>query len=124
MRIAIGLVLAMLPVLPMAAQTSSLQGNVADEQVAAGSFAVNTATNQDTSVVRRGISDDKGEYVLAQMPPGPYKIEVAKPGFREYATVVTLQTDTPATLNIKMEVGKVTEVVNVEGQAAVVNTEN
>ena len=124
MRIAVGLVLALLPVAPLAAQTSSLQGNIADEQGAVVPAAVITATNQTTSLVRRGVSNEKGEYVFSQMPPGPYKIEVAKPGFREYATLVTLQTETPATLNIKMEVGKVTEVVNVEGQAAVVNAEN
>lgn len=124
MRIAIALVSAMLPVLPVAAQTSSLQGNVVDAQGAVVPAAVITATNQSTALARRTISDNQGEYTLTQMPPGPYKVEVAKPGFREYATVVTLQTDTPATLNIKMEVGKVTEVVNVEGQATVVNTEN
>jgi len=111
-------------VMPAAAQTSSLQGIVSDAQGAVVPSAVVTATNQTTSLVRRGISDNKGEYVFTQMPPGPYQISVAKPGFREYATVVTLQTDTPATLNIKMELGQVTEVVNVEGQAAVVNTEN
>jgi hypothetical protein len=124
MRIVAGIVLAMLPVLPLLAQTSSLQGIVTDAQGSVVPAAVITATNQTTSSVRRGISDSKGEYVFAQMPPGPYKVEATNPGFREYATVVTLQTDTPATLNIKMEVGKVTEVVNVEGQAAVVNTEN
>lgn len=118
------IVLAMLPVLPLGAQTSSLQGIVMDAQGSVVPAVVISATNQTTSLVRRGISDSKGEYVFAQMPPGPYKIEAALPGFREYATVVTLQTDTPETLNIKMEVGQVTEVVNVEGQAAVVNTEN
>ncbi len=124
MRIAARIVLAMLAGLPLAAQTSSLQGVVSDEQGSSVPAAVITMTNQTTSLVRRGVSDSKGEYSFQQMPPGPYKIEAALPGFREYATVVTLQTDSPATLNIKMEVGKVTEVVNVEGQAAVVNTEN
>ncbi len=124
MRIATGIVLAALAGLPLGAQTSSLQGVVSDAQGAVAPSAVITATSQTTSLVRRGISDSKGEYVFTQMPPGPYRIEASLPGFREYATVVTLQTDTPATLNIKMEVGQVNEVVNVEGQAAVVNTEN
>jgi len=124
MRIATGFVLTWLAVLPLAAQTSSLQGVVTDEQGSIVPAAVITATNQTTALVRRGVSDSKGEYAFTQMPPGPYKVEAALPGFREYATLVTLQTDTPATLNIKMELGKVTEVVNVEGQAAVVNTEN
>jgi hypothetical protein len=119
-----GLVLALLPALPVTAQTSSLQCIVSDAQGAVVPEAVITATNQATALVRGGISDSKGEYTFAQMPPGTYKLEAKKPGFREYATTITLQTDTPLTLDIKMEIGQIIEVVNVEGQAAVVNTEN
>ena len=58
------------------------------------------------------------------MAPGPYKVTVEKPGFRTHATDLVLQTATPETLNIKLEIGQVTETVSVTGEAAVVNTEN
>jgi hypothetical protein len=110
--------------LPLAAQNSSLKGTVTDAQGAAIPGAVITATNSDTGAIRKTISDTVGEYSLLQVSPGPYKVTAEKPSFRTYSTNVVLQTETPETLNVKLEVGQVTETVNVTGEAAVVNTEN
>ena len=116
--------LAALGVLRLAAQTSSLQGVVSDAQGAIIPDTVITVTNQDTAAVRKTLSDGMGEYTLAQLAPGPYKLEAVKPGFRAFSTTVQLQTNTPATLPIKLEVGQVTETVSVVGDAATVNSEN
>ena len=110
--------------LPLAAQTSSLQGTVTDAQGAAIPGAVVTAINTDTSAVRKTLTDTVGDYSLLQVAPGPYKITMEKPSFRTHVTNLVLQTETPQTLNVKLEVGQVTETVNVTGEAAVVNTEN
>jgi hypothetical protein len=120
-RFAIALTLA---ALPLAAQTSSLQGIVTDAQGAAIPAAIVTAINKDTSAVRKAVTDTTGAYSMLQMPPGPYKVTVERPSFRTNSTDVILQTETPETLNVKLEVGQVTETVNVTGEAAVVNTEN
>src|SRR5262245_48583142 len=58
------------------------------------------------------------------MAPGNYKLEAVKPGFRSFVAQITLQIDTPASLDIRMELGQVTEVVNVEATASSVNVEN
>jgi hypothetical protein len=123
-RLATTIALFTLGVLPLAAQTSSLQGVVADAQGAIVPDTVITVTNQDTAAVRKVISDAMGAYTLPQMAPGTYKVEAVKPGFHAFATVVQLQINTPATLAIKLDVGQVTETVNVVGEAATVNTEN
>ncbi len=113
-----------LATLPLAAQTSSLQGIVTDSQSAAVPEAVVTATNLGTSASRKALTDAAGEYTFAQVQPGDYKIVVEKPGFRTHVADVVLQINTPATLNVKLDLGQVTETVNVTGEAAVVNTEN
>ncbi len=111
-------------VLPLAAQTSSLQGLVTDAQSGAVPEAVVTAINQSTAAARKSLSNATGAYSFLQVPPGTYKVTVEKPGFRTYVTEVRLQIDTPATLDIKLELGQVTETVNVEAEAAAINTQN
>jgi hypothetical protein len=121
MRFIIGLLAAMVPV---AAQTSSLQGTITDAQGAAVPEAVVTATNLGTSAARMAVADTTGTYSFVQMPPGNYKVEVQRPGFRTALQQVRLQINTPATVNIMLEVGQVAETVNVVGESPAVNTQN
>jgi hypothetical protein len=114
----------MLGVLPLAAQNSSLNGVVTDAHGAAVPTAAIKIVNTDTSAVRASVSNDRGEYEVVQVPPGRYKLTVEKPGFRVHATEVVLQTNTPATVDVRLEVGAVTETISVNSEAAVVNTEN
>lgn len=110
--------------LSLMAQSSSLTGVVTDAHGAIVPGAIVKAVNDDTAVTRSALSSDLGQYELVQIPPGKYKITIEKPGFRTHITEVVLQTDTPETLNVKLEVGQVTETVNVSAEASVVNTEN
>jgi hypothetical protein len=110
--------------LPLAAQNSSLQGSITDAQGGAVPGAVVTATNTDTSASRKALTDGTGAYSILQVTPGPYKVMVEKPGFKSHSTDIVLQTETPETWNVKLEIGQVTETVNVMGEAAVINTEN
>ncbi len=125
-RLATGLLLFIsLGALPLAAQqNSSLHGTVTDAHGATVPGAVVKALNADTSATRAALSSDLGEYEIAQVPPGKYKITVEKPGFRTHVTDVVMQTNTPLTLDVKLEVGAVSETVNVTAEAAIVNTEN
>jgi hypothetical protein len=122
--IALLIVAPMVGVLPLAAQTSSLQGLISDPQGAIIPGAIVTLTNTDTSATRKEVSGDTGIYRMLQVLPGPYKIEVQKPGFKTNTTSLSLQVDVPATLNLTLEVGQVTETVNVTAEATQINTEN
>ncbi len=106
------------------AQSTSLSGEVSDVQGASVPETVVTMTNTDTDAKRQAISNSRGEYSFARMEPGNYRLEAVKPGFRSFLSVITLQVSTPATVNIRMEVGQVSETVNVESEVAVVNTQN
>ncbi len=110
--------------LPLAAQNSSLHGTVTDAHGATVPGAVIKVLNDDTSSTRATLSADSGAYEIPQVPPGKYKVTVEKPGFRTHSTDVLLQTNTPLTLDVKLEVGAVTETINVSAEAAIVNTEN
>src|SRR5262245_55730995 len=107
-----------------AAQSSSLRGTVSDAQSALIPGVVITVTNVDTAVTRSTLSDDQGTYAFAQLPPGTYKVQGELPGFSTYTAQIRLQIDTPAALNIKLEVGTVSETVDVLGVIAPINTEN
>ncbi|HEU0122977.1 MAG TPA: carboxypeptidase-like regulatory domain-containing protein [Bryobacteraceae bacterium] len=108
----------------LCAQTSSLQGTVSDQQGAAITEAVVSLTNTDTSASRKVIVNTTGAYAFQQMPPGQYKIEIQHPGFRTYNSQVRLQINVPSTLDVKLELGQVSEVINVTEEVAAINTQN
>lgn len=106
------------------AQTSSLQGLVTDQQGAVVPAAVVTLTNAGTAAFRKSVAAESGAYAFTQMPPGEYELEVQHPGFRTYVSQLRLQVDLPATLDIKLELGQVSEVVNVNEDAPAINVQN
>ena len=110
--------------LPLAAQTSSLQGVITDAQGAVIPAAIVTVTNTDTSASRKEVTDDTGTYRMLQMVPGPYKIEAQKAGFKTKTANLALQVDVPATLNVQLDVGESVETVSVTAEATQINTEN
>ena len=59
-----------------------------------------------------------------QVTPGSYLLEVQVPGFRSYSQVITLQVNTPLTTKVQLEVGQVTETVNVTAETPPINTQN
>ena len=76
----------LLTLLPLAAQTSSLQGVVTDAQGAVVPAAAITVTNTETNTPRSSLTDESGKYSLLQMPPGSYKMQVQAPGFSVFTS--------------------------------------
>ena len=103
--------------------TTSLRGSVKDNQGGAIPAASIDLQRTDTGFRRSLVTDTSGEYQFAQVPPGIYNIVVQKPGFAVLTQRgLELQVNTPATLNLTMEVASVAESVNVEAEAAAINT--
>ena len=115
---------AVLSGLPALSQSSSLQGIVTDGQGASIAEAVITIVNLDTAAARKIVSSPVGAFSFVRVPPGLYKLEAQKPGFRTLSQQVRLQIDVPSTLNLALEVGQVSETINVSEEAAAVNTTN
>ncbi len=110
--------------LPLAPQASSLRGVISDAQNALIADAVIVATNTETALSRTAASGTAGTFSFPQLPPGLYQIQVEKPGFGTFSAQVRLQIDTPASLDVRLDIGVVAETINVVGEAATVNTEN
>src|ERR1700741_657883 len=70
--------------------TASLQGRVADSSGAVLPKASVTATNTETGFARTTTSDDTGEYKIAALPVGNYKVEVKADKFQPQSRNVAL----------------------------------
>ena len=106
------------------AQTSQIQGTVLDSTGAAVPGADVKATQTGTGQVRNATSGGDGAYVLSNLPIGPYRLEVTKQGFTTYVqTGITLLVNTNPTVDVALKVGNVSEQVQVEANAALVETQ-
>src|SRR5688500_12785314 len=102
--------------------SSSLRGKVVDAQ---GGFMPGVAlkiVHAQMAAERTVFSDDTGAYVFPQMPPGPYELTAELSGFAPATAKLTLQVDTPATLNVTMQLAGLTEAVTVEARVQIINT--
>jgi len=82
-----------------------------------------TATQTETGLKRTTATDESGAFVLPNLPLGPYRLEATKMGFRTYVqTGIVLQVGASPDIAIAMGVGQISESVNVEANAAQVET--
>jgi Carboxypeptidase regulatory-like domain/TonB-dependent Receptor Plug Domain/TonB dependent receptor len=105
---------------PVHAQVSgaTLAGTVTDTSGAAVPNAKVSIKNAATGVVRDVTTDSAGFYSAPNLLPGIYDITVAAPGFSTYReTGLTLTVGASRALSISLQVGQVTEHVDVTGTA-------
>src|SRR5712691_11740413 len=106
-----------------AQSTAQISGTVTDQSGAVLPGVEVTATQTDTGLTRTVVSNETGSYVLPNLPVGPYRLEAGLPGFRNFAqTGIILQVGGNPVINIRMEVGQVAETVEVQADAALVET--
>jgi hypothetical protein len=104
--------------------TAQIQGTVTDASGAAVPEAEVKVTQTDTSAVRTASTGADGTYTLPSLPVGPYKLEVSKTGFAAYSqTNIVLQVNTSSTIDVALKVGTASESIQVEANAALVDTE-
>jgi hypothetical protein len=103
--------------------TAQISGTVRDQTGAVLPGVEITATQTDTGVARMTITNETGSYVLPSLPVGPYRLEATLPGFRTFAqTGIVLQVNSSPVVNPVLEVGQVTEAIEVQANAALVET--
>src|SRR3954451_103015 len=113
-----------LGVLAFGQSTSSrITGTITDPAGSSLPDATVTATNTETGVSFKTISGGQGEFAIPALPAATYRIGVAAKGFRTgIVNEVKLDAAVPATVNIKLEVGAVTETVEVAASAEVIQS--
>ncbi len=105
------------------AQTATLTGRVTDstESVIPGTKI--TITNEATAAAREGESNQTGYYTVPLLPPGQYHIVVEQDGFKTIIRDgINLEVDQRAEINFVMEIGAVTEQIEVTADALQLNT--
>jgi hypothetical protein len=116
--------LAWSTVLLFAQGTSQIQGVVQDSTGGAIGGADVKVTQIDTGAVRSVTTSEDGTYVLSSLPIGPYRLEAGRAGFTTYVqTGIVLQVATNPTINISLQVGQVSETVEVQANASLVETQ-
>jgi hypothetical protein len=117
----------LLAALPLHAQVerASIVGSITDKSGAVVSGVIVTVTSQDTNTSTKALTDDSGTFSVVNLIPGPYTVQATKPGFRNvlYRDYL-LQVSQSARLDIHLEVGDVTQVVEVTAAAPLLQTEN
>jgi len=106
-----------------AQEAGQIVGNVRDASGGVIPAVKVTATEAGTGFAFSTTSGTNGDYVLPNLRPTVYTISAEAPGFHAFRqTDVQLQANQSLTINIAMEVGAVTETVNVAGLAVQVDT--
>ncbi len=105
--------------------TQSLQGIIADTSGAVMTGAKVTITNIGTGIARALETNATGNYSFPLVQVGNYNIRVEMQGFKtEEAKNVRVETGAQVRLDFAMEVGAVSEVVEVSAAAVTLDTEN
>src|SRR5262245_30939603 len=98
--------------------TAQISGTVRDQSGAVLPGVEVVATQTDTGIARTAVTNETGSYVLTNLPIGPYRLEAGLPGFRTYAqTGIVLQVNSSPAINITLEVGQISESIEVEANA-------
>ncbi len=106
------------------AGSGTISGAVSDSSGAVMPGATVVASNDATGFKRQSVVSSSGDFSLVGLQPGEYTVNVEMQGFKRYsAKDLKLEVDQNIRLDVKLEVGNVAEVVEVTGQAALLNTE-
>src|SRR5881628_205662 len=105
--------------------TAQIAGTVRDQSGAVLPGVEITVTQTDTGATRSALSNETGSYVLSNLPIGPYRLEAALSSFRTFVqTGIVLQVNGAPVVNPVLEVGQVSEQVEVQANASLVETRN
>src|SRR6185369_6752651 len=104
--------------LPLLGQTlGDVSGRVTDASGAGVPNAAVTLTSVATNAVRNAETTGEGLYDFNAVPPGVYNVKVEHPGFRSASsTNVEVQVQQSVRLDLTLQVGQVSETVEVSAQ--------
>src|SRR5215510_6350322 len=113
------------PALRAQAVSGTILGTVQDSSGAAVPGASVTIVNSETGLTRAVTTDSAGEYNAPSLPPGMYNVSAEMRGFKKVSlSGVRLNVDQKARVDLKLEVGDVTESVQVRALVPLVQTDS
>jgi len=107
-----------LPAATAQQNTADIVGTVTDSSGAVVPGATVTALNAGTNVSHTATTSGSGDYIFAGLQVGSYSVKVEATGFKAFVANVSVSAGDRARVDAKMEVGDVTQTVEVSGTAA------
>jgi hypothetical protein len=105
--------------------TTTLYGTISDRSGAVIPGAQVTATNVGTNQARSAKTNAEGQYRFEFLPIGEYTVEMTAAGFKKFVQKgVLLEVNVAARVDSTLDVGTLSEEVEISGSAPVVNTAN
>ena len=106
--------------------TGSISGTVTDPSGSAVPGADVVLTNVQTSQTRQLRAQQDGDFVFAQLLPGTFRLQVSAIGFRKYEQndIVLTATERVVVGMVELQVGDVSQTVEVQAQSARLQTES
>jgi hypothetical protein len=103
----------------------SIAGETRDASGATVAEAKVTVVNTGTNAQRQVLTNSAGEYAFPSLPPGTYNLRAEKQGFKTAArNQVEIQVQENARIDFELQVGQVTESVEVSATSSIMVTEN
>src|SRR5215813_2372636 len=103
--------------------SAQVSGTVRDQTGAVLPGVEVALTQTSTGFSRSAVTDETGSYILPNLPIGPYRLEASLPGFRTYVqSGIVLQVGGSPILNPILQVGQVSDQIEVQADAALVET--
>jgi carboxypeptidase family protein len=96
--------------------TATITGRVLDPTNATVASAIITVLNVETQIIFKASTNEQGLFTVSGLPPGNYRIEAAKLGFKTVIKPdVVLHLQDVVAINFNMVLGSASESVTVEG---------
>src|SRR6476646_1404017 len=108
----------------LASPVGRISGIVKDPSGALVQSVKLTLTNTDTNTRLSAVTNTSGEFQFLQLPPATYSLVAENPGFkRATASSVLVQVDQVTHIDLTLEVGSVTDSVQVEAAAPLLESD-
>ena len=104
---------------------STILGTVSDETGAAVPRVSITVVNTGTQLKRTAVTDDRGDFEVPALDIGTYEVSAQAAGFRQAVVQnVRLEVDQRSRVDIRLQVGELTQQVQVVAEATQVQTDD
>jgi hypothetical protein len=122
--LAILLMFSSAPAFAQASSTSTLSGTVVDADGGVIPGATVTVKNNATGVSVEAVTNSTGQFSFPGLNAGTYTVTVSLTGFKTFvANDVRLISSTPAAITAKLEIGALTDVIEVKARSEMVQTQ-
>ncbi|MCI0422506.1 MAG: carboxypeptidase-like regulatory domain-containing protein, partial [Acidobacteria bacterium] len=108
----------------VAQDRGTITGTVTDPSGGAVPGATVVARNPATGLSQSAVTSNEGTYSFLNLPAGTYAVTAEKAGFKKAeGTEIRVSVNTTVRIDMTLQMGEISEVVNVQAEAPLLQTE-